>query len=97
MVTNVHQESDDEQSVAGRVSPTMSAMAKKDDLARGDRIRVTQLRQDPQGDPVPADVVGLEGVVEWVTPGFSGEKAVFEIRLDDGRIVQLYAPEIEPV
>jgi hypothetical protein len=32
-----------------------------------------------------------------VTPGFSGEKAVFEIVLDDGRIVQLYAPEIEAV
>ncbi|MCA1833433.1 MAG: hypothetical protein ABR548_08510 [Actinomycetota bacterium] len=72
-------------------------MPKKQDLLRGDRIRVVQLRQDPQGDPVPEDVIGLEGTIEWVTPGFSGEKAVFEIKLADGRIVNLYAPEIEPV
>ena len=72
-------------------------MAKKTEIERGDRVRVTQLRQDSQGDPVPADIVGLEGVIEWVTPGFSGEKAVFEVKLDDGRIVQLYAPEIETV
>lgn len=68
---------------------------KKTEIERGDRIRVVQLRQDPEGEQVPEDVVGREGVVEWVTPGFSGEKTVFEIRLDDGRIVNLYAPEIE--
>ncbi|HEX9695258.1 MAG TPA: hypothetical protein VGB64_02975 [Actinomycetota bacterium] len=72
-------------------------MAKKDQLETGDRIRVVALRQDPQGDPVPEDVIGLEGTIEWITPGFSGEKAVFEIRLSDGRIVNLYAPEIESV
>lgn len=70
---------------------------KKDEIGRGDVVRVTQLRQDSQGDPVPDDVVGKQGVVEWVTPGFSGEKTVFEIKLDDGRIVNLYATEIEPV
>lgn len=68
---------------------------KKDEIARGDRVRVTRLRQDPEGEPVPQDVVGTEGTVEWVTPGFSGEKTVFEVRLDDGRIVNLYATEIE--
>jgi hypothetical protein len=71
-------------------------MAKKTDLQRGDRVRVTQLRQEPEGEPVPEDIVGLSGTIEWVTPGFSGEKAVFEIKLDDGRIVNLYAPEIDP-
>ena len=72
-------------------------MPKKDELARGDRVRIVQLRQDAAGEPVPADVIGLEGTIEWVTPGFSGEKSVFEVRLADGRIVNLYAPEIEPV
>jgi hypothetical protein len=70
---------------------------KKDEIARGDVVRVTQLRQDSQGDPVPDDVVGKQGVVEWVTPGYSGEKTVFEVKLDDGRIVNLYATEIDPV
>jgi hypothetical protein len=70
---------------------------KKQEIDRGDRVRVVQLRQDPQGDPVPEDVIGKEGTVQWVSPGFSGEKTVFEIKLDDGRIVNLYAPEIEPV
>lgn len=72
------------------------ATQKKGQLDRGDRVRVAQLRQDPTGEPVPEDVVGLEGVIEWITPGFAGDKAVFEIKLDDGRIVNLYAPEIEP-
>lgn len=71
-------------------------MPKKEELSRGDRVRVTQLRQDPEGEPVPADVIGAEGTIEWITPGFSGEKTVFEVRLDDERIVHLYAPEIEP-
>lgn len=71
-------------------------MAKKDQMEQGDRVRVVALRQDPQGDPVPDDVIGLEGVIEWITPGFSGEKSVFEIKLSDGRVVNLYAPEIEP-
>ena len=72
-------------------------MPKKESLERGDRVRVVQLRQDDQGEPVPDDVVGLEGTIEWVTPGFAGDKSVFEIRLADGRTVNLYAPEIEPV
>lgn len=70
---------------------------KKEQLERGDHVRVVQLRQDATGTPVPEDVVGLEGTIEWITPGFAGEKAVFEIKLSDGRIVNLYAPEIEPV
>ena len=72
-------------------------MAKKDDLSPGDRVRVVQLRQDAQGEPVPADILGLEGTVQWITVGFSGEKSVFEIRLVDGRVVNLYAPEIEAI
>lgn len=72
-------------------------MAKKAQLSQGDRVRVVQLRQEPEGDPVPEDVIGMEGTIEWITPGFSGEKSVFEIKLDDGRIVNLYAPEIEAI
>jgi hypothetical protein len=70
---------------------------KKGQLDRGDRVRVVALRQDPTGDPIPEDVVGLAGSIEWITPGFAGEKTVFEVKLDDGRIVNLYAPEVEPV
>lgn len=72
-------------------------MAKKDDLSRGDRVRVVQLRHDRQGAQVPDDIVGLEGAIQWITTGFSGEKSVFEVILDDGRIFNLYAPEIEAV
>src|SRR2546426_11914436 len=74
-----------------------TAMPKKEDLSIGDRVRVVKLRQDPVGEPLPEDIVGLEGSIEWITPGFAGEKSVFEIELDDGRIVNLYAPEFEPV
>ena len=71
---------------------------KKELLQPGDRIAVVELRQDPEpGEPVTADIVGQEGAIQWVTPGYAGEKTVFEIRLDDGRIVNLYAKEIEPV
>ncbi len=70
---------------------------KKDQMAVGDRVRIVQLRQDPEGEPVPDDVVGTEGVIGWITPGYAGEKGAFEVRLDDGRIFNLYATEIEPV
>lgn len=71
---------------------------KKDLLAPGDRVRVTALRPDPEpGEPIPQDILGMEGVIEWVTPGYAGEKGAFEVRLDDGRIYNLYATEIEPV
>lgn len=72
-------------------------MAKKGEIDRGDRVRIVKLRQEPEGEPVPEDVVGKEGVVQWVTPGFSGERGVFEVELDDGRVLNFYAPEIEPV
>lgn len=71
-------------------------MAKKRELDLGDRVRVKAVRQE-QGAPVPEDIVGQTGFVQWISPGFAGEKAVFEIKLDDGRVVNLYAAEIEPV
>ena len=71
---------------------------KKDALQQGDRVKVVALRPDPEpGEPVPEDVIGMEGVIQWVTPGFAGEKGAFEITLDDGRVYNLYATEIEPV
>jgi len=70
---------------------------KKDELGRGDRVRVVQLRQDPTGEKVPEDLIGQIGTIEWITSGFDGEKTVFEIRFDDGRIANLYATEIEPL
>lgn len=72
-------------------------MAKKATIQAGDRVRIAELRHESPGEEVPDDVIGLQGTVEWVTPGFSGEKSVFEVRLDDGRIYNFYAPEIEPV
>jgi len=69
-------------------------MAKKRDLERGDRVEVTAVHQETGGERVPDDILGMTGVIDWITPGFAGEKAVFEIRLDDGRVVNLYAGEI---
>jgi hypothetical protein len=71
-------------------------MAKKRDLDRGDRVVVTAVEQETGGERVPEDIVGSAGVIEWITPGFAGEKSVFEVRLDDGRVVNLYAGEIDP-
>ncbi len=71
---------------------------KKEALQRGDRIRVTALRPDPEpGEPVPEDVIGMVGEIQWVTPGFAGEKGAFEVMLDDGRVFNFYATEIEPL
>lgn len=71
---------------------------KKDQLSQGDRVKVVALRPDPEpGTPVPQDIIGMEGVIEWVTTGFDGAKGAFEIKLDDGRVFNLYATEIEPV
>ena len=71
---------------------------KKELLEAGNRIRITALRPDPEpGEPVPDDVIGMEGVIQWVTPGFAGEKGAFEVKLDDGRVYNFYATEIEPL
>ena len=71
---------------------------KKDSLSPGDRVKVVELRPDPEpGEPVPTDIVGHEGTIQWVTPGFAGEKGAFEVKLDDGRVYNFYATEIEPV
>jgi hypothetical protein len=71
---------------------------KKESLQPGNRVRVVELRPDPEpGTPVPNDILGHEGVIQWVSPGFAGDKTVFEVKLDDGRIYNLYAKEIEPV
>ena len=71
---------------------------KKELLEQGNRVRITTLRPDPEpGEPVPDDVIGMEGVIQWVTPGFAGEKGAFEVKLDDGRVYNFYATEIDPV
>jgi len=71
---------------------------KKEALVAGNRIVVVTLRPDPEpGEPVPEDVIGMEGTIQWVTPGFAGEKGAFEVKLDDGRVYNFYATEIEPV
>ncbi len=69
-------------------------MAKKRDLYVGDAVRVVKVTRET-GEPVPEDIIGMGGVIEWITPGFAGEKAVFEIKLSDGRVFNLYANEIE--
>jgi hypothetical protein len=71
---------------------------KKELLEQGNRVRITALRPDPEpGEPVPDDVIGMEGVIQWVTPGFAGEKGAFEVKLDDGRVYNFYATEIDPI
>jgi hypothetical protein len=65
-----------------------------DELMTGDRVRVVELRE--AGD-MPGDLVGKEGHVHWVTPGFAGERGYIEVELDDGRIFQFQRKELEPV
>jgi hypothetical protein len=70
-------------------------MAKKTELSVGDEVRVAKLSREP-GAQLPEDVEGKTGVIEWITPGYAGEKSVFEVKLSDGRVMNLYAAEIEP-
>ena len=71
---------------------------KKESLQRGDRVRVVALRPDPEpGAPVPEDVIGAEGVIQWVTPGFAGERGYVEVVLDDGRVFQFQNKELRRV
>ena len=63
-----------------------------DELATGDRVRVIELR-DSAG--MPPDVVGKTGVVEWVTPGYAGERGYVEVKLEDGRVLQFQNKELE--
>lgn len=64
-----------------------------EDIAVGDRVRVVELRD---GSDMPADLVGREGTVQWVTPGFAGERGYLEVRLDDERTFQFQAKELAP-
>jgi hypothetical protein len=71
---------------------------KKELLQPAARVKIVTLRPDPEpGTPIPEDVLGMEGVIQWVTPGYAGDKGAFEVKLDDGRVFNFYATEIEPV
>lgn len=59
------------------------------------RVQITELRQNDEYALLPEDVVGMSGTVQWVTTGFDGNAGMFEIKLDDGRIFNFYATEIE--
>ena len=59
----------------------------------GDRVKVVELRD---GADMPQDVVGSEGTVQWVTPGYAGERGYLEVVLDDGRTLQFQAKELAP-
>jgi acyl dehydratase len=56
----------------------------------GDRVQVIERRSQD----VPLDVVGLRGAVQWVTPGFAGERGYVEVELDDGRTFQFQTKEL---
>lgn len=70
-------------------------MTKKRELEPGMRVRIARIEQGSTGEPLSEDLVGAEGTITWVTPGFAGERAVFEVQLGDGRVLNLWGSEIE--
>ena len=69
-------------------------MAKQRDMSVGDRVKVVSVPEEPGADVSP-DIIGTAGTITWITPGFAGEKSVFEVKLDDGQVLNLYAAEID--
>ena len=64
-----------------------------EELVVGERVRVVEIRD---GRDLPDDLRGKVGTVQWVTPGFAGERGYVEVKLEDGRIFQFQNKEIAP-
>ena len=61
----------------------------------GERVEVGELRDD--ANELPSDVLGKQGIIQWVTPGFAGERGYVEVRLDDGRVFEFQNKELRRV
>jgi hypothetical protein len=57
----------------------------------GERVEVIEIRD---GADMPTDLVGTQGTIKWVTPGFAGERGYVEVELDDGRVFQFQNKEL---
>ena len=66
-----------------------------EDFEVGERVEVAELRDD--ANELPPDVVGAQGTIQWVTPGFAGERGYVEVRLDDGRVFEFQNKELRRV
>ena len=66
-----------------------------EDFEVGERVEVAELRDD--ADELPGDVVGAKGTIQWVTPGFAGERGYVEVRLDDGRVFEFQNKELRRI
>ena len=62
-----------------------------EDFEVGERVEVTEIRDSTD---LPEDLVGKQGVIQWVTPGFAGERGYVEVVLDDGRVFQFQNKEL---
>ena len=65
-----------------------------EDFEVGERVEVTEIRDSTD---LPDDLVGQKGVIQWVTPGFAGERGYVEVVLDDGRVFQFQNKELRRV
>jgi hypothetical protein len=60
----------------------------------GERVEISEIRD---GSELPSDLVGAKGTIQWVTPGFAGERGYVEVQLDDGRVFQFQNKELRRV
>jgi len=65
-----------------------------EDFEVGERVEVAEIRDSTD---LPDDLVGQEGVIQWVTPGFAGERGYVEVVLDDGRVFQFQNKELRRI
>ena len=65
-----------------------------EDFEVGERVEVAEIRDTAE---LPDDVLGKQGVIQWVTPGFAGERGYVEVVLDDGRVFEFQNKELRRV
>jgi hypothetical protein len=65
-----------------------------EDFEVGEHVEVAEIRD---GSELPDDLVGHKGVIQWVTPGFAGERGYVEVVLDDGRVFQFQNKELRRI
>jgi hypothetical protein len=65
------------------------------DFEVGERVEVAEIRDDAH--ELPPDVIGKQGTIQWVTPGFAGERGYVEVVLDDGRVFEFQNTELRRI
>jgi hypothetical protein len=64
-----------------------------EDFEIGERVEVAEIRDGE----IPDDALGARGTIQWVTPGFAGERGYVEVVLDDGRIFEFQNKELRRI